>query len=191
MKMYVLATLFFASVQGFGQKGSDDEISFEYRRLPLSRWKKHTPTTKSKVELMYAGENSAGLETQYQKNLDKYHEDVKLRSQRIAEAEEQYKVVMKKWEAKDKIIEDQYQKELAEWNKKLAVQKLMEGFKNVPNNAVIVTCLVGAFDCISPDLKTVTKAMTCNANGKSEPYNQNYYHWETSYKQPINWTRQM
>ena len=233
MKKYILPVLLLAAVQGFAQKISDDDINFEYRKLPAEPLGKSFTNYQSKVELMYASANSskkADMEEKYKKDMAKYEDDKKTLAQRRADAEAKFK-------EEDKIAEDRYQKELAEWNKKSAVQKLaskkldnegkpqkqyvphnippdpsepykptftaaegqkdydvnllantyliMEGFKNTPDNAVLVTASVGAFDCIKPQLKTVTKAMTHIVNGKSTPYNQNYYHWETSYKQPM------
>lgn len=232
-QLYTLILLLFIGFSANAQKVSDDDINFEYRRLPAEPLDKSFTNYQSKVELSYAGENAAKKEDAEAK----YQQDVKDYPQKVKDAEAKYKENMKEWEVEDKNAEDKYQKEVAEWNKKSTMQKvaskqlanegkphkqgpskpsknlpsepykqssaptagqkdhdvnllantylILEGFKNTSDNAVIVTASVGAFDCIKPDLKTETRKMTKTVSGKQESYNANYYHYETSYKQPM------
>lgn len=61
----------------------------------------------------------------------------------------------------------------------------LEGFNNVPENAVIITATISQFEIQGPKLVTETKQMTKVVNGQSTNYNQVYYHYETSYRQPM------
>lgn len=61
----------------------------------------------------------------------------------------------------------------------------LEGFANAPENAVIITATISQFEIQGPKLVTVIKEMTKVANGQSTKYNQAYYHYETSYRQPM------
>lgn len=61
----------------------------------------------------------------------------------------------------------------------------LEGFTNAPENAVIITVSISQFEIQGPKLITVNKEMTKIANGQSSKYIQPYYHYETSYRQPM------
>ena len=61
----------------------------------------------------------------------------------------------------------------------------LEGFNNATDNAVIITATISQFDIQGPKMVTTVKQMTHVVNGQSSNYNQTYYHYETSYKQPM------
>ncbi len=61
----------------------------------------------------------------------------------------------------------------------------LEGFENSPENAVVITVTLSPFDAQGPKMVTENKQMTRVKDGKSTPYTQTYYHYETSYKQPM------
>jgi hypothetical protein len=61
----------------------------------------------------------------------------------------------------------------------------LEGFTNAPENAVVVTVTISQFDILGPKMVTENKQMTRVVNGQSSNYTQTYYHYETSYKQPM------
>ena len=59
----------------------------------------------------------------------------------------------------------------------------LQGFNKAADNAVVVTVTLYGFECLEPELITVTKS-ELNSTGKA--YNQvNYYHYETKYKYPM------
>lgn len=233
MKRAFLSMLLFAAVQGYAQKVEDEDIKFNYMRMPTESLGKGITNYQSAVTLTYAGDNAS-------KKADaqaKYEQDVKDYPQKVKDADAKYDADMKEWRREDSNAEVDYQRELAEWNKKSAFNKMasksmnnegkpvkrnvskpyrtvppepqkpnmspdegqkdydvdqlastyiiLQGFKKAPENAVIVTVSVGAFDCIKPSLKTETRQMMSSSNGHSSNYNTNYYSWETSYKQPM------
>lgn len=196
------------------QSIKDNDVTFVYVRLPKEPLGKSYTNYQGKVEMSYVAENAAkkaeydqklaNVEVQYQKDM----EDWKVRD---AQAQAQYDKDMAEYNKKgtaEKIADKKLLNEgkpvrqtppqpyrnnppvpvyKKEYDPNLLASSYikLEGFNNQPDNAVTITVTLYGFDCIKPVMKTEVKKMTRIVNGTSTPYNQTYYHYETSYKHPM------
>ena len=196
------------------QSIKDNDVTFVYVRLPKEPLGKSYTNYQGKVEMSYVAENAAkkaeydqklaNVEVQYQKDM----EDWKVRD---AQAQAQYDKDMAEYNKKgtaEKIADKKLLNEgkpvrqtppqpyrnnppvpvcKKEYDPNLLASSYikLEGFNNQPDNAVTITVTLYGFDCIKPVMKTEVKKMTRVVNGTSTPYNQTYYHYETSYKHPM------
>lgn len=211
MKTYILTALLFATVHVFAQKVSDDDLNFEYKRLPADPACKGVTNYTSKVVLSYEAENAAKME-EYNKQMagadQQYEQDVKDYPEKVKQAEEKYKKEMEEWDKKSmgtKIAEktmlginDKPQKQIPQkpyksYPSKPAMKKAydkdmlastylsLDGFTKNSSNAVVVTATLMGFEAIEPQLKNETR--NAYSNGATHPVNYCWY--ETSYKHPM------
>lgn len=211
MKKYFLLLSFLVAAKGYGQKVTDDEINFEYKRLPAEPAGKGLTNYVSKVVLNYEAENAAKME-EYNKQVvaaeQKYEQDVKDYPAKVKEAEEKYKKEKDEWDKKSmgsKITEkamtgsnDKPQKQIPSQPYKSLPSKpvlkkaydkdmlastyvSLDGYTKNPSNAVSVTVTLFGFEAVDPQLKNETRNVL--SGGATHPVNYCWY--ETSYKHPM------
>ena len=120
MRKILLLLLTFVSANVMAQKVLDEDVKFNYTRLPEESLGKAIANYQSAVMLTYSNYNvsdKASAEA-------KYEQEVKDYPQKVKDADAKYAADMKEWQREDSIAEADYQKDLADWNKKSAMEKL-------------------------------------------------------------------
>ncbi|MDQ3111430.1 MAG: hypothetical protein M3R17_16205 [Bacteroidota bacterium] len=196
------------------QNIKDRDISFVYIQLPKEPVDKSIVNYQSNVVLSYAADNAA-KKADYDAKMKIANEqyDVDMKAWKIEDdaAEVRYQKEMTEYNKKSmaqKIADEKllnqgkpvrqqpnrpYRNNPQAPNLKkdydtqlLASSYLrLDGFINLPDNAVIITVTMYGFDCIQPHLVTEQKNMTRTVEGKQQPYTSTFYHYETSYKHPM------
>jgi tetratricopeptide (TPR) repeat protein len=100
-----------------------NDISFDYIQLPMKPLQDKTiKNSRSKVVLKYMDDINAAKGS-YQ--------------DRVKQAEEDYQKAMEFYYVQQKMADDQYNKEMDEWNKKSLAEKILLGDKNKPQKKYI------------------------------------------------------
>jgi hypothetical protein len=196
------------------QNIKDKEISFVYIQLPKEPVDKSIVNYQSKVVLTYSADNAAkkadydakmkivdeqyakdmeawkiedaAAEARYQKDMDDYNK--KSLAQKVADQKllNEGKPVRQRPQHPYRNNPEQPQLKKDYDTQLLASSYLrLDGFTNMPENAVIITATLYGFECIQPHLVTEQRNMTRTVDGKQQPYTSNFYHYETSYKHPM------
>lgn len=198
----------------FAQKVDKYEVEFNYIQLPNNPLPKDIVNYSSDVILSYEEEilrEKQKAQDEFDRAMAEYPAQVEEAKLRHDEQMKHYEEEMATYNAKStgaKIIEKQllnedskprrpsdfyppskpYLREVR--HQKLANKSLiassylkLEGFKSSEENALKITAILHGFESTEPELKTRQTTVYNSSTKSSTPVN--YYHYETSYKHPI------
>lgn len=197
----------------FAQKLDGQEQNFTYQRLPFKPLDKSIKNYKSNVILAYEADIVAqkkANQDEYNKAVADYPKRVAEAQAEYDKAKKKYDADLKAWNDKSvgmKIIEKQMLNESTKpsepylnkpsepYLKEFTHQKLfnkemlsstylkLDGYKNTPENAVVITATLYGFENTEPELKSVEKTYYNSSTKATEKINSYWY--AVQYKHPI------
>lgn len=197
----------------FAQKLDDQEQNFTYQRLPNKPLDKAIKNYKSNVILAYEADIIAQKKAnmdEYNKALLDQPKKIAEAKAEYDKAMKQYEADMKAWNDKSvgmKILEKQMLNESTKpsepylnkpsepYLKEFTHQKIfnkdmlsstylkLDGYKNAPEQAVIITATLFGFENTEPELKSVEKSYYNSSTKATEKINSYWY--AVQYKHPI------
>ena len=202
MKKIFLSFILFAIFSfSYSQKIDENKVSFEYVQYPLEPISKDITNYTTKVVQAYEPSVKAqkdAYKQQVKDANDKYNADMVDYNKKVAEADAKYnadmaaynqKTLKEKVVEKDLLNEKKPQKQMPSLPSKTVpaeghYQKLftpevlasgikLEGFKNLPTNAVTITITMAGFEMLEPEPKSNISTRT--ENGVSSQVTQYYY----------------